>query len=202
MKQKKSTHPDTDNRKDRIIRTALSIFTEKGFTETSIADICRASGASTGSVYHHFKSKGVLAASIYIEGIRDYQGGLLEVLKQKPNARKGITAIVTYHLTWVSENPEWARFLFQKRHADFMGDVEQAMNTLNVEFAKGLTDWFRARVSEGELKLLPRDVMIALILGPCQEFARMLIAGHTVSGLDQAARTIAEGVWNSVGVHP
>lgn len=43
--------------KDQIIQVALSLFSNKGYNETTMADLVAATGLSKGAVYHHFKSK-------------------------------------------------------------------------------------------------------------------------------------------------
>ncbi|MEW6079087.1 MAG: TetR/AcrR family transcriptional regulator [Thermodesulfobacteriota bacterium] len=199
MKTLNATHVNSPVRQRQIIEAALACFTEKGFPATSIADICRKAGASTGSVYHHFKSKGRLAAAIYLEGIRDYQTGMIDILSKQQTAREGIFAIVRFHLTWVKEHPEWARFLFQKRHAEYMDDTEDEMKRLNAEFAKGMSGWFQKNIEAGTIKALPRDVFIALLLGPCQEFARMVVGGYAKSDVTVAARKLAEAAWAALG---
>ena len=43
--------------KDQIIQAALSLFSNKGYKETTMADLVTVTGLSKGAVYHHFKSK-------------------------------------------------------------------------------------------------------------------------------------------------
>ena len=43
--------------KDKIIQVALTLFSNKGYKETTMADLVMATGLSKGAVYHHFKSK-------------------------------------------------------------------------------------------------------------------------------------------------
>ena len=200
MKTLNATHASSKNRRRQIIEAALACFTDKGFTDTSIMDICKKADASTGSVYHHFKSKGKLAAAIYLEGIRDYQTGMVKTLSKRKSARDGIYAVIRYHLVWVKKNPDWARFLFQKRHAEYMDDSENEMKRLNTEFAQGMSAWFQTHIRAGQIKPLPRDVIIALLLGPCQEFARLYISGYARTDVSSAAESLAAGVWTSLGV--
>ena len=200
MKTRNATHVNSPVRQRQIIEAALACFTEKGFPATSISDICKKAGASTGSVYHHFKSKGRLAAAIYLEGIRDYQTGMVTTLSRRKTAQGGISAIIHYHLTWVKNNPEWARFLFQKRHAEYMDDTEDEMKRLNAEFVKGMSNWFQKHIAAGTIRALPRDVFIALLLVPCQEFARMVVGGYAKSDVAVAARELADAAWAGLGI--
>ena len=198
MKTLNATHARSAVRKREIIIAALACFTKKGFTETSIADICKKARASTGSVYHHFKSKGRLASAIYLEGIRDYQSGMIESLSAQNNARDGIYAIIRFHLFWVKDNPDWARFLFQKRHAEYMDDSEDEMKRLNTEFAANMSGWFKGHIQSGDIRPLPRDVMIALLLGPCQEFSRMFVSASTGTHMPEAAEALAAAAWSAL----
>jgi TetR/AcrR family transcriptional repressor of nem operon len=48
----------------RILDAALAVLREKGYTATTVDDLCRAAGVTKGSFFHHFESKeaAVLAA--------------------------------------------------------------------------------------------------------------------------------------------
>ena len=52
-------------RRAQIIEAAISCFLEKGYTNTSMSDIIKASGLSSGSIYSHFSGKeGILISAI------------------------------------------------------------------------------------------------------------------------------------------
>ena len=57
LKQKKTT-------KQKILESGAVIFTEKGFANTSIAEICEMAGANIASVNYHFRSKGALYRAV------------------------------------------------------------------------------------------------------------------------------------------
>lgn len=48
---------DTEERKQRIIDAAIEVIREKGVEKASIRDIAKQAGVTTGSIYHHYKSK-------------------------------------------------------------------------------------------------------------------------------------------------
>ena len=198
VKKTGATHSQSESRRKEIILAALACFTEQGINETSITDIRRRSKASVGSIYHHFGNKEQLARTVYLEGIRDYQAGLADVLERYQDAREGVFAIVRYHLEWAKQNPEWTRFLFQKRHADFMSSTEKEFKEMNVDFARRIASWFQKHVRAGALKLLPPDLYPCILLGPCQEFLHHYLATHTVTSLDTAAREFGKAAWQAL----
>jgi AcrR family transcriptional regulator len=195
-----STHANSPSRKHEIIIAALNCFTDLGYNETTMQDICTRSKASNGSVYHHFKSKEQLAAEVYLEGIAEYQSGLLNDLEKQEDAYRGIRAIVRFHLTWVARNPDWARYLFQKRHFTFLIGTEQRFNILNKEFVQRILKWFTRHIESGAIRRMPWDVMIAILLGPCQEFARLYLSGKAYTKIEKATTELADSAWLSLSM--
>jgi len=188
----------SEARRQEILQTALLCFSESGYLETTMTDICRRSKASVGSVYHHFNSKDELAAAVYLEGIARYQTGFIAELDSHPNARDGLTAMVRYHLRWIVEHPDWARFLFQKRQAQFMTTKEAEINEQNKAFFSKISDWFRPHVDNGLIRRLPRELYYFLLLGPSHDFARQWLAGQTRTGIADASNELADAAWRAL----
>jgi len=198
MRAQRPRQARSEIRRQQIVVAALVCFAELGFSETTMEVIRKRSGASTGSIYNLFGSKEELAAAVYLEGLRHYQSGFVEVLSKNRAARAGVKAVVRYHLGWVEEHPDWARYLFQMRRADFMAAAVADIKKLNREFIKNVAAWFRPHVNSGFIRRLPVDLYPALILGPCQEFAREWLAGSTKTEIKTAGRKIANAVWRAV----
>src|SRR4051794_8362035 len=121
-------------RREDILRAALEAFTEKGFAAASIHDVRRLSGASTGSIYHHFGGKEGLAAALYVDGLAGYQAGFLERLRAAGDAEGAIKGLVRHHLRWVEANPELAAFILGRRETEVVAATEAPMRELNREF--------------------------------------------------------------------
>ena len=198
MRKERAQYAGTWERRREIIDAALACFVEDGFVNVTMKDIRVRSGASNGSIYHHFKSKEQLAAAVYLEGITDYQQGLLSELVKNPGARDGIYAMVRYDLHWVKRNPAWTYYLFQMRHADFMQTAEKSILEKNKIFVSGIAKWFSDAVKSGKLRTLPPELYISLILGPCQEFARHWILRDRKADIESAIEEISKAAWNAL----
>src|SRR5690348_17214641 len=104
--------PATEARRREILDAALACFLRDGIAATGVEDIRRESGASVGSIYHHFGGKDGIVAALATEALGDYQRGLVATLRAARSARSGVQNGVRYHLDWVERHPDLARFLF------------------------------------------------------------------------------------------
>src|SRR5437764_15041823 len=108
-----------DQRPAAILQAALEAFDEHGFAAATVEEIRVRSGASIGSIYHHFGGKEGIAAELYVQGVRDYQDGFVRALERHAgDAEAGVRALVRHHLRWVQRHPRLARFLMGRRETE------------------------------------------------------------------------------------
>lgn len=189
-------------RRDEILQAALACFTEKGLENTTIEMIRDRSGASIGSLYHHFGGKDKIAATLYLQGLRDYAGVLIEALEKAPDARTGIAAMVNSYVDWVSAHPDWARFIFSARGRVIQGEAAESLLEDNRRQFTALKQWLQPYIQSGVLRELPQEVYHALINGPVQDYCRHWLSGRIRHAPEQWKATFAEAAWRSVAVNP
>jgi AcrR family transcriptional regulator len=193
-----AANAERGERQEAILSATLECFTELGFAATTVAEVRRRSGASIGSIYHHFGGKEGLAAELYVEGLRGYQAGVLEALERTPEAEASIRDVVRHHLRWVEGNPKLAKFLMGRRETELRLATEARVRELNRGFFPRVRAWMERHVQSGALRTLPVDLWEPLLLGPSQEFTRLWLAGRTRISLRRAERELAEATWNAV----
>jgi AcrR family transcriptional regulator len=188
----------TTARRESILAAALQCFHDLGYEKTTIADIKTRAKVSTGSIYHHFSSKEQLFAELYLDAIRETQASSLRALRRAKSAEQGVRALVGSYLRWVSREPEKAVFLLTMRRAEFMDGVETELEAVNQELRTALAEWTDQYVRAGELSLAKTDVLMALLIGPSEDFARRWLRGKTSTSLREAADLLGEASWNSL----
>lgn len=185
------------DRRAEILDAALAAYNERGVIGASIEDIRRRSGASVGSIYHHFGGKEGIAGALYVEGLRDYQEGFLSALAGASDTRTGVEGAVRHHVAWISQNRELARFLLDTGAPASAGAARELRDT-NRRFFRAVGAWVKPRVQAGELRELEPELLTALWIGPSHDLARHWLAGRSrVSPLD-AAPVLAGAAWNSL----
>jgi AcrR family transcriptional regulator len=186
------------DRRDVILDAALECFNARGVSATTIDDVRERAGASVGSIYHNFGGKEQLAAALHVEGARSYQGGFLAALEKQRSARAGIQAIVRYHLRWVADHPDLARFMLGGRDTEVAASATLELRELNRAFFAAIAAWVEPHARRGALRPFAVDLYDALVLGPAQEFARHWLAGRTTTSLRAAEPALVSAAWNAV----
>lgn len=182
--------------RERVLAAALACFARAGVVATTLEDIRRESGASTGAIYHHFADKRELAASVYVNGMACYQGAFVSELRAHPGAEEGVRAIVAFHLRWCAANRDLARYLLTQREA--AGPVDEALAQANRGFFAEVARWWAPHAHYGALRDLDLDLVYALWLGPSQEYCRHWLAGRARRVPAAVARELADAAWHSL----
>jgi AcrR family transcriptional regulator len=164
-------------RRARILDAALECFLAKSVGGTTIDDVRRSSGASTGSIYHFFGSKEGLASALYRETLADYQAGYLAALRRCTGAEAGITSGVHSHLQWVAARPDRARYLFHWREPEAIGRTDEPVAELNERFYAAASNWLQPHVDAARIRPLTPRLCQALWMGPTIEYARLWLSG-------------------------
>lgn len=81
--------------KNAIISAAITLFTKKGYKQTTIRDLCKESGYSVGAFYHHFQSKSNILEQMYNEFDNDTKKKITSISPK--NCREGVLLIVIEH---------------------------------------------------------------------------------------------------------
>lgn len=81
--------------RQRVQETALTLFREKGFDETTMRDVAAAAGLSLGAAYHYFASKEAIVMAYY-NAVQERHAALVrDAVRAHPGLRERLKA--TFH---------------------------------------------------------------------------------------------------------
>jgi len=188
----------TDQRRREILDASLDLFLKQGIPGTTMPQICAASGASTGSVYHLFGGKDDIAMTLFVEGMQAYKSAMLRSIERKTSLRGCIHSLIATHLQIVVEGPALSLYLARLGIADAQGDICAKHRELSDYFAQKL--WLRLKpfADRGELMRLPQELYFSQIIGPAAHLARAWLLGRVDSDLLSAVEPLAEAAWKSL----
>jgi AcrR family transcriptional regulator len=92
--------------RDEIIQAALKLVTEKGYFNTSIADICKQADVSTGTIYHYFKTKESIVDALFQEVLQNLSDSIEEITAKSNHTFERLRAIAELFFALTEEAPE------------------------------------------------------------------------------------------------
>lgn len=100
-------------KKNALLQTAFELFTDKGFTKTTIADIAAKSGLAKGTFYLYFKDKYDLRDRLIASKAGQLLADAHEELTQHPveGFENQLIAVVDYVVGRLEKNPELLKFI-------------------------------------------------------------------------------------------
>ena len=188
-------------RKEAILAAALEVFSEKGIEAATIDDIRQYSGASVGSIYHHFGTKENIAAALFASALDDYWGTLIAHTGRASDARQAIHAMLASHIGWIVEHPDTARFLFARRQAvsaQHDGAIRERTAGHFQQLFALLKPWFK----QGILRRLPFELYGPILMGPAQELSRHWLGGRLSLDPRAAIDELSGAAWRSLATDP
>ncbi|MFV0898459.1 TetR/AcrR family transcriptional regulator [Rothia mucilaginosa] len=133
-------------RRAQIIEAAISCFLEKGYTNTSMSDIIKASGLSSGSIYSHFSGKEDILNTAINERLNNVKE-LYETLPEGAGPQDILETIHTNQL--VNDNfSAMLRIRLESLHApEIARATADIMPLLQGIIVKTLTPWAAEQLS-------------------------------------------------------
>lgn len=103
-------------KKQAILKAATALFAEKGYTETSVAELARLTDSAEGTIFYHFKTKADLFVAILANikyGILSEFNSYMETCEFE-NGIEMMEKVISFFLYLAGKNEEW--FLLLQRH--------------------------------------------------------------------------------------
>jgi AcrR family transcriptional regulator len=129
-----------------IVDTALALFRERGFEETTIRDIAGRAGLSLGAAYYYFKSKEAIVGAYYDYVQQEHQARAREAFALAEGLRDRLRAALHTKIDIMREDRRLLRALFRyggdPDHAlSWFGPATRGQRELSVAvFAEALAD--------------------------------------------------------------
>jgi len=89
-----------------ILATASRLFAEKGYSQTTTAEIARDAKVAEGTLYHHFGSKDGIFLTLFDETMEGYLAGIEAILARGTTGRDTLSAFARFHFEYVSLRKE------------------------------------------------------------------------------------------------
>ena len=128
------------DKREAILKTALTLFTERGFHNTPTSLIAKEAGVATGTLFHHFKNKAILINELYLH-IKKEMLDVLQAESSKISAiEKKMELIWINAVKWGIMHPKESLFFQQFASSPFISSLTREQATNQFEFVFDLID--------------------------------------------------------------
>ncbi|MEP7147348.1 MAG: TetR/AcrR family transcriptional regulator [Acidobacteriota bacterium] len=133
------------DKREAILRAATSVFAEKGFFNSKVADIAKAAGVADGTVYLYFKNKDDVLHSIFDRAMGEFIADGRRELATLDKPEDKLRRIAELHLERLGADRNMA-IVFQ---VELRGSIKFMQEFSAAGFSEYL-DIIRATIDEGQ----------------------------------------------------
>lgn len=123
-----------------LLDAAARLFEERGFHGTSVAEIARAAGYTTGAIYANFERKEDLAMAVLERSVAQAEVALTEVLAVRGDLATRLLAVIRWRRAQPDLDPfailRYELWLLALRDPPLRADLTAAQRRLQTDFAR------------------------------------------------------------------
>jgi len=162
------TNPVKETRKKQIKDAALKLFSEKGFHNTTMAEIALAAGVGKGTLYWYWKSKEELAFSLVSDMLSAFLALIEETRDCEGNIIKRLEKLAQRVADLYQQEKEYCRLLLKfraDRHYTFNPEYIEQVMSYYVRMRSAIASLIEQGIKSGEFRNVDSQFMAFIILG-------------------------------------
>ena len=101
----------TSDKKTKILRSAISVFSKKGFRVSTISDLAKKAKIGEATIYNHFKNKEEILLSIPLLFKQEFNISMEEQLRGIKKPEEKLRRFIWHYLWWSQKHPEFIKVL-------------------------------------------------------------------------------------------
>ena len=197
------THPSgapstgaADLTRQRLIRSALELFTTRGYHDTTTAQIAKKAGIAEGTIYRHFASKQQLVNELYRAAQR-WAAKVVQETARDPEAgtaRAQLTAVAHGLVEGAAHETAIVKLGLLEPLASVLDDESRKTER---EFRTAIERIIAEGKAQGTVRAGAVDVWAGVWLAVVSHALRKIVAGDWKTG-DTSVRLVIEAGWKAI----
>lgn len=94
------------SRKESILKTAVSLFAQRGFSATPTSSIAKEAGVAEGLIFHYFRIKEDILLQVLKDMIETYLAGSKPLVEKCSTGLEAVKAMIDFHFQFSIDNSE------------------------------------------------------------------------------------------------
>ncbi len=186
------------NKRERIVASAAKLFGEKGYHNTTTAEIAESAGVAAGTIYIYFSSKEELLVAVFEEFLGVHMKRLREGIAREAGPEAKLRRLIALGLELMEQNPDSARiFLSQLRQSTSM--IKMVAKRSSRVYRDMIEEVLEDCVRAGTCRRINVRSAATMLFGAYQNVVLDWVADDCSYSLSAQADEVSEFVLRGVG---
>lgn len=190
--------PGSD-KQEAILKTALTLFTERGFFGTPTSLISKEAGVATGTLFFYFTTKEALIDTLYLRVKAEAAAAMCRGLDGEPDAKAKLYRLGRNAVAWGIEYPEKMKFIEQFAHSPFVSTTAQEEGMSRFLF---LQDLIAGGIREGTVRDYDPQLLIFMMVSSLSGLIARVAAAGSPAEREMMIEQGMDFVWNGLAEEP
>ena len=190
-----STTKSNRNIPEVVLKAAIHLFTEQGYFNTSVPDIVKKSGVSTGSIYHHFGDKTGIAKALFEMLVKRMENAFDDIERKHDSVQSRLRTVIEYLFQLTEEEPEVMTYMLFIKHKEIMPNMAPVCSSK--PFTK-MRQMVVDGMANGEIKTMDNMVAAASLFGGAFRLISLRLDGVLERPLMEYQDELWRCAWQSV----
>jgi AcrR family transcriptional regulator len=183
------------DKQEAILKTALTLFVERGFFGTPTSLISKEAGVATGTLFFYFKTKEELIDTLYLRVKAEAAEAMCRGLDREPDAKAKLYRLGRNAVAWATEYPEKMKFMEQFAHSQFVSTTAQEEGMSRFLF---LHDLINEGIREGSVRDYEPELLIFMMASSLSGLAARVAAAGSSAEREMAIEQGMAFIWNGL----
>lgn len=176
------------DRRELILDTALRLFTDRGYFNTSVRDIHKEANVSTGSIYHHFGTKEAIAKALLAKIESSMVDEIDLIMKTTQSTHERCKAVLKYLFEATENNRDAMHYMLYAKHNEFISNEGPVCTSRPFSLMKAI---IVEGIKKGEVRNLSPEIIGVNIFGSAVRLICLRVDGV----IDQPLTMYLEEFW-------
>lgn len=146
------TQEEAEQTRQDLLRAALTVFSQKGYTATRLEDVAGAAGVTRGAIYHHFGSKTDLYSALIEEANTVGNSAIDRAVNEGGTFIEIVTRILVYTFALLEDDQRFSEVMALQLTTPDVDALSQRRYDEAQELVDSISGFFRVIVEQGELR--------------------------------------------------
>jgi AcrR family transcriptional regulator len=190
--------PGSDKR-EAILKTALTLFVERGFFGTPTSLISKEAGVATGTLFFYFRTKEELIDTLYLQVKAKAADAMCRGLDGEKDTKARLNRIGHNAVAWGTENKEEMKFMEQFAHSPFVSTSAQEEGMSRFVF---LQDLVTEGIREGVIRDYDPQLLVYMMASSLSGLIGRVAGAGSHAEREAIIDQGLEFVWNGLTTGP